>query len=395
MRGRKMWADSGFCGPVDGGQSKNDGPGRVTAPAPTRDGMQKPVSRKRSTAICAREPTSGFAEEQGPMRPTRESSGDRQKSVATVNAPTRLGDATACKKGGRYARLMGDLWRHEKTEKVGDAALGLLMRLYSFCADQGVDHVSEKRMVDLFRGNPNGRRQLNQLIAAEFVDVVPGGGYSPHDWYEHNRVAKPVKLRIVPTPPVMNMGGLCDDDVMNTPPENIQEPCVPRARAETQDPGIKERTPPAGAVARPAETPKRVTPKPRKRPPRDARKAQFRELLKSTCREHGLLSRDALRPKQLEEAVGKAEEYAEREGIEFEAAALKLLGDAAAAVKAGQKSALCWAVRDWQPGVAPPQQRPLRYVGPKPCTPAEEFPDVDVEVQLEALRNWNKPQAAS
>ncbi len=153
---------------------------------------------------------------------------------------TKLGSNSAqLVSQGRYARLMGNLWRHPKTAEVGDAALGLLMRLLSYCADQGVDRVSETLMVDLFRRNPNGRRQLNQLLAVGFVDKLPEGGYAPHDWYEHNRVTKPVKLKLVRDEPVRKMGGLCDDDVMTTPPETIQEKPSSRARAKTQDPRPK------------------------------------------------------------------------------------------------------------------------------------------------------------
>jgi hypothetical protein len=292
---------------------------------------------------------------------------------------TRLGSATECRKSGRYARLMGDLWRHPKIDQVGDAALGLLTRIWSYCADQGVDRLAEKRMLDLFRG-ANGRRQLNELLAAGFMEALPEGGYAPHDWLEHNRVAKTVRLRVVPKPAVMKMRGRCDEDVMKPTPEIIQETTVSRARALTQDPGVKEGTPPAGAPAVVVDVPKVPTPKPRKPRSRDVRKGAFRELLGSTCREHGLLARDALRPKQLEAAVAKAEEFAEREGIEFEAAALKLLGEAAAQVKSGQKSALCWAVRDWQPGVqvvrpayGPAKVRVERAV----CSPVEAFGTVE------------------
>ena len=73
---------------------------------------------------------------------------------------------------------MGDLWRHPKVDNTGDAALGLLARIWSYCADQGVDTITEKRMLNLFRGS-HGRKQLNELIASGFIDALPEGGYAP------------------------------------------------------------------------------------------------------------------------------------------------------------------------------------------------------------------------
>ncbi len=193
----------------------------------------------------------------------------RQSSNLSVNKPTRLGSSAQTLKQGRYARLMGTLWRHEKTERVGDAALGLFARILSFLADQAQDTVSEKRMVELFRGNPNGRRALNQLLAAGFMEPVCGGGYAPHDWSEHNRVTKPVKLRVVEDPAAMDVRWTRDDVVMNVPPEIIEEQPVPRARPLTQDPREereKREDSPAespAASAGPPETKKLKPPKKR------------------------------------------------------------------------------------------------------------------------------------
>ncbi len=285
---------------------------------------------------------------------------------------TRLGNTAECRKSGRYARLMGTLWRHEKTEKVGDAALGLLMRLLSFCADQGVDHVSETRMCELFRRNPNGRRQLNQLIAAGFIEPFELG-YRPHDWDEHNRVTKPVKLRVVRGGSEMKMGGLCDDVAMSAPPEIIEEPCSPRARALTQDPGVKERTPAtqgeATAPPRPKRAPKKVEPK----QPRDERKAVLTRVLEASAAAHGFLAEKLLNAKQVEGVLAKAGKLAKREGIELDEALRRNVEGAWERHHATGKE-LKWCVVDWQPGqpARPSYGRPakLEIAG---CSPASAF----------------------
>lgn len=89
MRVEKMWAGWGFYGQGATGRSNSDGPERTsTAQAPTRDGIQSPVCEKRMTAISAWEPTSGFGEEQGPVRVRCETSVRRQESGTSVTEVT-------------------------------------------------------------------------------------------------------------------------------------------------------------------------------------------------------------------------------------------------------------------------------------------------------------------
>ncbi len=178
---------------------------------------------------------------------------------------TRLGSSAQVLSQGRYARVMGNLWRHEKTANVGDAALGLLMRMLSYCADQGVSSVGELRMVELFRRNPHGRRQLNELIAAGFVDRLEGGGYTPHDWSQHNRVTKPA-LHVVPQPAgeeggKANLRRTYGEDKVKPPPEIIQE-ATPSLK--TQDPGPSKEEEGEGPPPAPDE-PERREPSPQKR----------------------------------------------------------------------------------------------------------------------------------
>lgn len=166
-----------------------------------------------------------------------------------MTAAIKLGTSADCYKSGRVARLSGTFWRHRKTEQCGDAALGLLMRILSFCADQAVSLVSHQRMRELFRGS-HGRRALNELLAAGFLEDTPEG-YEVHDWYDHNRVRKP-ELTVIPgggTPKASmaadgestaSLRRVYGEAMAKPGPEIVEETPVPRARAETQDPGPRE-----------------------------------------------------------------------------------------------------------------------------------------------------------
>jgi hypothetical protein len=88
-------------------------------------------------------------------------------------------------RGGRYARLMGTLHRHPKARLVGDAALGLYARILSYCADNGRWVVSPREFIALTPEDRNRGKKLRALLVHRLLDVVPGG-YSPHDWRDHN-----------------------------------------------------------------------------------------------------------------------------------------------------------------------------------------------------------------
>lgn len=85
MRVEKVWAGWGFYGPGDPDQSKYGGPGNVSSPTLTRAGMQAPANGQS----YEEEPTSGFSEEQGPVRVRCETSVRRQKSGTSVTEVTR------------------------------------------------------------------------------------------------------------------------------------------------------------------------------------------------------------------------------------------------------------------------------------------------------------------
>lgn len=157
---------------------------------------------------------------------------------------TKLGNSKAVRKGGRYGRVMGTLWRHEKREKCGRAAMGLLLDVWSWCADQGKEVVSEMAMRKLTAGDANARRLIKELVSAGFLDQVPDG-YAPHDWKDHSGY-----LRDEPTPPSgrdadatsdqtcdSTCDQTCDESatrpVMNAGSEIIQESHSSRTRARS------------------------------------------------------------------------------------------------------------------------------------------------------------------
>lgn len=170
---------------------------------------------------------------------------------------TRLGTDKELRKGGRYARVMGTLWRHPKREKCGRAAMGLLLDIWSYCADQGVRVVTKPGMIKIFGGDPNARRQLKELVDAGFVDVVEGG-HSPHDWSEHSEFRVPIappseapleapseahaagdETRAETRPVTRDATRLVTRDEMRSPPENTQESTSPRAHASPKSPCLQ------------------------------------------------------------------------------------------------------------------------------------------------------------
>ncbi len=325
------------------------------------------------------------------MQATSGFQSSRQFSSNTVKKPTRLGSAKDCAKQGRYGRVMGDHWRSDAREKLTFAANGLLMDIWSYCADQATDRVSTTAMRKLCAADQkHAGRMLTQLVSAGYLEATTEG-WTVTKWVQLNPVAKHYQLRVVEAP-AQQISGEAEVRAevlaqVTAPPEIIEEPCVPRARTETQDPRVKEREPPTGVSAALPPTPPRA---PRKTRPKDPGKETFKRALGEACREAGVLLEGALSLSQLAAAAKKAQEYAAREGITVEAAAHKLSREAAEQVKDGRKSALCWALRDWQPGVAPPAARAPRYTGPKPCTPAEDFPDVDIEEQIRQMHEQGR-----
>ncbi len=98
-----------------------------------------------------------------------------------------LGNSEKCLKSGRYARLMGNFWRHPRTEGLSNAARGIFCNVISYCADQGVSYVPRSAMSKLSKGR-NTARNVAELVAAGLL-LETSAGYEPRDWAQHNRVA--------------------------------------------------------------------------------------------------------------------------------------------------------------------------------------------------------------
>lgn len=297
------------------------------------------------------------------------------ENAHSLKTSTKLGSQRECAKQGRWAKVHGDHWRSEAREKLTFAANGLLMDIWSYCADQATDQVSTTVMRKLCAADAkNAGRMRQQLVSAGYLAATTDG-WVVLKWQQLNPVAKHYPLRVVEPPADEALGGSSEEaetlSQRSAPPEIIEEPCVPRARAETQDPEEREEkertTPPPTAVPPRARAPRKVRPK-------DPRKETFRRVLSEACRDGGVLLEGALSPTQLAAASKRAGEHAEREGIDYETASRKLCSDAVTAVREGRKSALCWALRDWQPNAAPP--RPLygrQKLEIAPCSPASDF----------------------
>lgn len=87
---------------------------------------------------------------------------------------------------GRYARVMGDMWRNTRIEPVSFGARGLLLGILSFCADQANDGViTGKAMQKLLEGNPNGRRMVRNLIDHGFISAS-GDDFVVVSWTKYN-----------------------------------------------------------------------------------------------------------------------------------------------------------------------------------------------------------------
>lgn len=104
---------------------------------------------------------------------------------------TRLGDDKKLRRGGRYARLMGNAWRHKKREKIGFAANGLLSDIWSWCADQNTAVLTKKGLRGIIAGEPNGPRMVKQLVEAGYL-VPVADGHAVHDRDDYTPVHEPL-----------------------------------------------------------------------------------------------------------------------------------------------------------------------------------------------------------
>lgn len=300
---------------------------------------------------------------------------------------TVLGNSDKVRKAGRYARVMGNFWRHAKTEGLSDSACGVLVKVWSYCADQGVDRVAPTAMRKLY-GSKNGRRAVLELVEAGLLEATDDGSYAPHDWLEHNPVARPREAN------ERRMRGEREENERKAPSEIVQEMPDSRTRASLHVPCPISDLPTVDQRSRldesgvfrleppPAErAPKQRTPRP-KPPHREA----FRKALHLAYAARGLLppSAKTVSAGLLDEGAKRAALHAERAGLTLEAAMAQLAADVALLVDRDKRSPYC--IRDWQPGIA--EKAPVRPLKPTraPATTAADFKNArPIEEQLEAM----------
>jgi hypothetical protein len=85
----------------------------------------------------------------------------------------------------RYARLMGDFWRHPRTSALSPAAAGVYCRALSFCADHMSDGAIPVTVVSTFFGGPPDEALIAELVTAKLWRKTRAG-FVVRDWEQHN-----------------------------------------------------------------------------------------------------------------------------------------------------------------------------------------------------------------
>lgn len=91
----------------------------------------------------------------------------------------------SAQRGQRYARLMGDFWRHPRTSALSTAAAGVLARAFSYCADQMTDGAIPAALVPAFFGGAPDEAVIEEMIAAG-VWKKTKTGFQIRDWGQRN-----------------------------------------------------------------------------------------------------------------------------------------------------------------------------------------------------------------
>lgn len=307
------------------------------------------------------------------------------------------------KTGGHYARLMGTLWRHKKPELAGDAALGMWCRMVSYCADVGRSVLSKREMAIIMAYDKNGPRKLSALLKAKLVDEVEGG-YSPHDFYDHNPGISPSTkdaqdadrddereehVRDGEEHVTTNVTGIVTRNVSNDV-EQKQLVRPPSSRPRTQDPGDipslrsggeRASAPPAEGLTRPA------VPESGVRPAVDVFGLQL--ALGTAADQLGWDCPPQLYPGQLAQAAKRVPKIAQRRGISRDDAALELCRKALLLARETGKS-VAFALLEVDTAAPSPRAATRRTGGRMAMAPAtthEDFADAEpMDVQLARLR---------
>lgn len=294
------------------------------------------------------------------------------------------------KSGGHYARVMGTLWRHVKTEEAGDAALGMLTRIWSHCADKGRPFLSQRDMAVIMAGDKNGPRKLKALLDARLLDRVEGG-FAPHDWFDHNpglapqtesgesaaddRESNVSGTRVDGESNVTrNVTTIVTRNVSNAVVEN-QQVTPPPSRPKTQDPGSNTASYASGVAPAATEAPT-GSPKARSKP--QALVALERALANEMGRRSDVAP--GLSRSLGQKASQRVAQHAEATGSTLDASAALL---AASWAERGNGNA--WKLCD-VPFNAANAARPGARPRMSPATTHEDFADAEpVEVQLARL----------
>src|SRR5690606_11718817 len=112
----------------------------------------------------------------------------RALELRRLRRPGAEGEAmTAPKKATRqrYARLMGDFWRHPRTANLSTVAAGILCRAWSYCADQMTDGEVPRFIVAAFFGGNPDEAVVRELVEAGLWEEA-SAGYRMRDWAERN-----------------------------------------------------------------------------------------------------------------------------------------------------------------------------------------------------------------
>lgn len=92
----------------------------------------------------------------------------------------------------RYALLMGGLWRNAKMRRLSNEALGVLVRAWSYAADEMTDGVVPLEMLEMWAKPKNWPRIRAELIKGDDVDgsrpliAISGIDARMHDWTSVN-----------------------------------------------------------------------------------------------------------------------------------------------------------------------------------------------------------------
>jgi hypothetical protein len=238
--------------------------------------------------------------------------------------------------------------------------MGMLVRIWSYCADQGVTELGPHAMRHIMGGDRNGPRKLKALIDAGFLESA-SGGVSPHDVADHNPI-----LRANDKPNGCGNGVQNGCGNVSSGVEQNQQVETPLSRPMSPSPKNQEekketQRESAGEPAAPV-----------RKAPSSGLIQNFDELFRAEAFARKMLT-PTLTSSQRLSAIERVRELAAQDG-DLEKAARSLLKAAFDdAATTGQK--VCFALAECQPGKPAVALRGLRgtRVAPAPAAPHSAF----------------------